>query len=774
MRKYSKRLLLSFILMTSLFLPILSNVVIAETDETDPFTIGVAGPRSIGNWDITCASANIGNYYEPSAIESLFAFPINTTGELDDLIPILATSWTFEERADGKTATGFMAYDGIKAMDINLRAGVTFHDGSNLNATVCKWNIDRVFYTLGNFDGCLEGKVPGGTTPLKYDPNVLGARSTYYLKVSDWAAFESADWNVTQFENKFASYGEYGSSPDYYSRFPRISNVTILEDLESGGSVRIEFNDFRTGPNYLADIEMISMDAYKDYFNVSIWGYGQYEGDFPQDDPTTFPGHLIGTGPYIFERHVVASDEGTMRRFDNWWNSSAQQADGYHKVERVVLAGFPHTEAGYASRNIAMLTGDIDWARDRSWEPLDAKLMETSPALTYESLGLEAYGESIILNCINETFWRYWDEIDENFYWDMIPTAYGGTGPNLAPGIVEPDYTIKAHGTNRAFRKALSYSFDYDTFVRVVSNDRVVRSGGFLGKAHKYYNPSIPLADTDLTVARQALIDDLYWGSIVAARGLTIANDTDDWNDVAKTNPIYKMEYNWDAAHIATRDLMRSALKDIGCGIVLEEDIPDTSTRFIDGTYTFPYFTTDGWAFKVYATKVGGLAYLDAYFHSPGIVERDPDGPGGFGVIADWELDVIMGGTGNTYPMSLFPYNAGSNLSFTYNETCDDIIDELWFANETREKELFDELTEWSQTFQYQHIWLGNDKMGQAISNEWDVDWHWDLFHFNLVKAVVGRRTPPIPGFSIGIVMSVSLIAFLGIVYTIIRKKKHV
>ncbi|MFX1297286.1 MAG: ABC transporter substrate-binding protein [Promethearchaeota archaeon] len=770
MRKYSKTLLISFILMTSICLPILSNVVIAETEEdgSDDFIMGVAGPRAIGNWDALTITANIGNYYEWSALETLFAFPINSTANLKDYKPILATNWTFEERADGMTASGFMAYDGIKSMDIILRKGVTFHDGSNWNATVCKWNIDRILYQAGNIDGCLEGDIPVGTTPLKYDPNVLTARGTWYLKVSDWEKFETADWNVTQFKDKIAYYGEYGPSADYSSRFPRISNVTILEDLESGGSVRIEFNDFRTGPDYLANIRFISKEAYKDYFNVTIWGYGQYEDIYPQDDKDIFPGHLIGTGPYIFEGHNVANDEGTMKRFVNWWNSSNQQADGYHKVERVVVTGFPHTEEGYKTRNTAMLTGDIDWARDRSWEPLDAELMIVSPDINYESLGLEAYGESIVLNCIDETFWRYWDEINVTFdIMDLVTL-------NLHPNILEDDWTIKAHGVNRAFRKAISYAFDYDTFITVVANNRVVRSGGFLGKVHEYYNPSIPLADTDLTIARQTLIDDDYWGPIVAAKGLTIENDTEDWIAVAEDDPIYKMEYNWDAAHISTRDLLRSALKNIGCGMVLEEDIPDTSTRFIDGTYTFPYFTTDGWAFKVYQQRVGGLAYIDAYFHSPGIIERDPDGAGPFGVIADWWYDVTYGTTGGTYYTSLFPYNQGSNLSFTYNATCDAIIDELWFANETREKELYEDLTEWSQTFQYQHIWLGNDKMGQAMGLNWDVDWYWPTFHMDLIKFVEAEGGAPlVPGFSIGIVISVSLIAFLGIGYSIIRKKRY-
>jgi peptide/nickel transport system substrate-binding protein len=44
------------------------------------------------------------------------------------IVPLLATSWTVAN--DGKSIT------------LNLRQGVKFHDGSDFNAEVCKWNLD--------------------------------------------------------------------------------------------------------------------------------------------------------------------------------------------------------------------------------------------------------------------------------------------------------------------------------------------------------------------------------------------------------------------------------------------------------------------------------------------------------------------------------------------------------------------------------------------------------------------------------------------------------
>ena len=489
MRKCSKELIYAMLLICFL-LPILSTPVIAQDGEIDIFTIGTAGPRSIASWDAPCADTSIGDYYTNSALEPLFDYPLNTTGDLEELIPVLATDWTFESRPTEMSDMGFMAYDGIKSMDITLREGVTFHDGSNWNATVAKWNIDRIYVIMGNINGCID------LLDSPYKIAVTRLRAVYYERVAEWEKFATPSWNVSELAG-LTSYAEWGYSADYVNYYPTIAGVTILDDLESGGTIRIEFNQWRTGPGGLtgwAGVRFISMEAYKDYFTVPIFGFGQ-DPSFPQNNPAVFPGHLIGTGPYIFEEHITATDSGSMKRFANWWNSSAQKADGWHKVERVGVTGFPHTEAGYATRNIAMLAGDIDWARDRSWEPLDPDLMETSPFIKYESLGLEPLGENIVLNCINETYLRYWDEINLNVSHALYPYAF-------VSGVVEADGTILAHGINRAFRKALSYAFDYDTYVTVVSNNRVVRSGGLLAKTmniiiHLYPLPIMILLSHD-------------------------------------------------------------------------------------------------------------------------------------------------------------------------------------------------------------------------------------------------------------------------------------
>jgi ABC-type transport system substrate-binding protein len=69
-------------------------------------------------------TANTDGQQASVCLETLFRFD-----EKGELTPLLATSW----KADPKA----------KTITVTLRKGVKFHDGSDFNAKVCKWNFDR-------------------------------------------------------------------------------------------------------------------------------------------------------------------------------------------------------------------------------------------------------------------------------------------------------------------------------------------------------------------------------------------------------------------------------------------------------------------------------------------------------------------------------------------------------------------------------------------------------------------------------------------------------
>ncbi|NHJ19338.1 MAG: hypothetical protein EAX91_00235 [Candidatus Lokiarchaeota archaeon] len=766
MRKLSISLIFSLFVMSMLFPLIPIGVKAQNTIPT--FTVGACGPAPIGNWDGISFGATTGDYFRYNALEGLFDLPYSAdSGDYSNLVPVLATNWTIHSRPDEMNAAGFMNYGGVDYMDITLRENVLFHDGSDWNATVCKWNLDRLMYTLGSINYCLG-------SPATIDSAVSGNRPIYWLSVADWYPYRTASWDVTNYRGPFLGgttylneypgfgYSSVADQPYGINRFPRFTNVTILDGKQSGGTVRVFFNDWGTGPQYLSNawVRFISMDTYKDYFDVPIMGYGDVPG-FPQDDPLTFPGHLIGTGPYMFDGFSI--DTGTMTRFDNWWNASAQQAKGWHKVPSVSVVTFSHSTAGYAARTTAIVTGDIDFAYDHSWEPLGYSDVAAAPNLEYIDMGQENYGEVMVLNCVNETYLRYWYDVSFNL---SQPVGSPYTYPILSSSnIKEADGTLKpTNGVDRAFRKALSYAFDYDAYIALYGG-RVVRSGGLLAGTHEYYNPAVNLPTRDLTIARQTLLDDPFWGPICAARGLT--STTDDWNAVAVSNPIYTFEDHYDGAHLESYSVLISSLADIGCDIDATDDTPQGGTYPAILAGTLPLLSCDGFALKPYHSDINDLGYIQAYYQSTGIIERIPTAGtfpfiGYSRYIADY----------NSYPYA-FPYKAGSNMGFNYNATCDSLIAKLWFQNDTGRQQYYSELADWAQNYQYPMLYLGNDLTGRAISKDWVTAWNWNwILRFDSVKYSPTAPVPGIPGFSIGFMLSASLITLIGIAVNLMRKKR--
>ncbi len=766
MKKVSKNLLIALVLTSSILLTIPTITVLAEEEEDVPvFTVGACGPRDIYHWSMEAYVASSGDYYLYNTLENLYIWPLEADkGNIDNLEPVLATSWTVHNRPSEMTASGFMAYDGIAYMDITLRENVKFHDGSDWNATVCKWNIDRLFYILGDINDCL---------PDLYDPNVRNTRYIYWMSTTEWAPYATSSWNVADLTPGL--YAEYGLSADpsynglLSSRFPRVQKVTILDDKQSGGEVRVYFNDWSTGPQYLANFEFISIAAYKDYFDTPILGYGD-NPSFPQDDPSIFPGHLIGTGPYIFEGHDFISGTGSMTRNDDWWNAATLQAQGWFNVPEVRLEQFSHSSAGYNARTTALTTGDIDYATDRVWEPLDYSTVAAISGVNYVDMGVEAYGETIVLNCIDETYLKYWSDIELDVSTLKIPAGLGNSVD--ASGYYAK--TIDANGVNRAFRKALSYAYDYNTYLNTGKAGRAVRSGGLLGTKHEYYDASIPLAYYNLAIARSTLLEDPFWGPICANRGLTALSSDADWKAVANgANPIYTFEYHYDEAHIPSYNTLVSSLENIGCDIDETKDEPTTYTVITQ--YTFPLFSVDGFAISPYHARLNDLGYIQAYLGSSYISQHAPFSDPSYGVISDYYFSSPYITDPYNYaliPYTTYPYAGYSNMGFNFNTTCNSIISRLWFQNDTGKESLYHELARWCQDYQFPAIYLSNEKTGYAINNEFTAQWHSNFFTFSYAYVKYVGPQPEIPGYETGIILIVGFLSLAGVAYVILRKRK--
>ena len=94
--------------------------------------IGVTGFTG-GDWDTPIGSSGFCDSYITGALEYLMEPLYGWSGEYDDLNPVLATNWTiFEwpEQMNYHPTDPFINTGGLMAIELTLREGVTFHDGS--------------------------------------------------------------------------------------------------------------------------------------------------------------------------------------------------------------------------------------------------------------------------------------------------------------------------------------------------------------------------------------------------------------------------------------------------------------------------------------------------------------------------------------------------------------------------------------------------------------------------------------------------------------------
>ena len=235
---------------------------------------------------------------------------------------MLALNWTYHPRQDEGDMAG-----GVAAISFNLRQGVTFHDGSEFNATVVKWNYDRVI----NISAYVDQKWYGRNW---FNPAGLESRYT-------------STWNLSWAGNDPFSTG--GTIP-FINETIVVSRYVVNVTLNKW-AMTVYNSAFGLGMG-----SMISMEAYKPWQWKAIYGFGD-DPSFPQDNPALFPGHLIGTGPLVFDyQDKVVTQVGKAHKNLNYWNRIALTAAGRGTVDDFYYRFFATAD----SRTNALLNGEID------------------------------------------------------------------------------------------------------------------------------------------------------------------------------------------------------------------------------------------------------------------------------------------------------------------------------------------------------------------------------------------------------------------------------
>jgi len=755
MKKFSKTLIIA-ILLGSFFLPFLTPVVATPADgEIRRFRIGLTGTPAV-DWDIAISSryGTVDLWYWTATCEFLYA----TNGaydrgfsegvpKQDTYLPALATSWEFEMWPEEMNSQGFINKGGAANVTFRLREGVTFHDGSAWNATVAKWNIDRIWIITGNLTGRGD----------------LRNKDTYWYPVSNYANYYTESWNLSSILDTYYGFGVYDgyynprpsdggagvdgiwftSDDDFvahtpYNLYPIVKRVVITDDLASGGEIRIEFNDWNMyGMTSVGLIRYISMETYADFWDRGIYG-------FDNADPL-YPDHMIGTGSYMYVEHDEAAEPGggSLQKNPNYWNGTALEDAGWYDADFIDIITWPAGTLGIESRNTALMTNAIDYALDNFFTPVDYDDVMSNDRIRYMEAKPSDYITAITLNCIDDTWWPWPGIINWSTYY---LTAYpSGNTPAGVP---------------RALRKAMSYAFDYDKYINVGLNGRAVRASA-LGVTNIYYDDTVPIAYHNLTIARETLLNDPVFGPICAAQGLTASSTDSDWQDVANgvggAIPIWSLEFYWDDNFETLKNVFQTSLEDIG--ITLADETGATGYKLSTTIWTecqtywltgFPVFSADAWPLDWNIPEIISEGWIDAYY-------ADPDD-------GRWRPP--------NYDFNGSIFWPDYNLAFTYATETDQWVHEMYLTNDTARGGVMNKIANWSQNYQYPWIFVSQSKEGFVIWKDWEMSAYWGATSYTHLRYTGFPSQPPIPGFSIGITIIVSAVSVVSVVYVIMRKKK--
>ena len=597
---------------------------------------------------------------------------------------------------------------GIKAMNFTLRDNVQFHDGSEWNSTVAAWNLDRTVWRSGGFGA---GK-PG---PLMLN---------MWFKASDLAPYFTPEWNFTWAIGQNATYGGVTNTVagDGMNGYVSWINKTIAVDPLT---LRIEFNAWNPKPFAMLSYEvmgyaheMISMETYATNYTMA---------NIPKWDSTDVA-HFVGTGPYEFVEHdTVGLGGGTIIRNDDWWNATAMQAIGFHEVTEGRLVAYVRGPEGELARQLALMSGDIDLAIDLPSAPVDFDQVDSSVNHEYEELGVwTRLGPAIFLNCINES--AYWTN----------PAVIHSPIPALG-GATAAQFWGNPNGIPRAIRQALTYAYDYVTFRDTEKEGRAVRAGGILGVNNEHYNPSVNLPDQDLATARAKML--AAYPTNCSDRGLDGSSTNAEWINIGETNPIWSGVHHTEARFEEVNGYLILAANQIGCNYSLVDHpngvFPDINKGLM------PLLGSSSFAINLPIPPVYIYEYLKSYLQST-------------------TLPAVLQGRSR-------------NFVFLDNATINGYLDEIYLNNGTKKQEAFDDFAYDIQNYHCPIIFTVQPYIGIAYTNEWEYHSFASYYEIMWIKQVDWTwiyPDPAIPGYSIPIVMALSIVSMLAIVYHMKRKNR--
>ena len=736
MKRNNLHFFVLFILVSSTFLGISAMSVRAASSQLRTSALVQAEDNStmivvVGGWDFkswgpTTWEFSLGSSWmvggqggspKGMTLEKLWEIRDIPDAPYFEYTPVLATGYTVEEYFPSEeNSFEWNNTGGFRVINITLRENVKFQDGSEWNATVAKWNIDRAYVLTGNLTGSEGSGHKDIMGHMTFKPGI------------DYKDFFTPSWNYSYTYSNDPVNG-LPVTPQYYGKdndpnlswtnvsktyikdgsFPIFNKTLVVKSADetasgTGGTIQIELNAYMTDLRLIAWIAMISMEQYGDMFYTQILDIMDWTGDQL----------ACGTGTYKAVEVDKTNQIMKLERFDDYWNFTGLRDAGKMIVKEGLISYIIGDTDGQLVTT-AMTAGDADFALDGPYGELFEDQLIASPLIEYTDTG-------------------------------------------TADSIEQLDFILP--NTDVAFRKAVSYAFNYTQYLVSVKEGNAIRCDNLMGENSVYINHSIVGSYLDLEIARNALLNDPAYNFTLAAEGITGSSTTAEWNTFASnvgsfTNAtakeLFTFNYLHDIYNTDFTSVLETSIADIG--IVFNKSGATPSN-------TYGYWKTldliGMWSPMLFDRQAQYDADLEAFY-------------------VDWPmpktdlayLDAFYTYKNLFYGGEWIPIPDTWNWGLINDPVLQESVRALYFQNETTKLTTYSTIQEQVGTVIYTSMFISQDTQGYALNKKFALDWYWGGFDFAEVSVGPGYETAgvqvEIPGFPLIALLGVAGISILAI-----------
>jgi len=383
------------------------------------------------SFDPAVDNTQFGNWMISNIYETLYTYPFNSSA-VEPLVPLLAIEQP-SISADGKNYS------------IELRQGITFHDGTPFNASCVKWNIERamkIFSASGvilTLAEVLKGGALVRDAALSNGTSSLIFRTTFDDWIANSGAIETPDVHTIRFvlEKPFSPF------------------ITLLA---SGAT-------FVMSPTFAI--------AHSSALELETWeAYGVDYGD----DENYMNTHTCGTGPYtLFE--WIPDLYIRMDLYVDYWRESVTDSEILPPAYAgSITSVYVRINEDFIGRSLNLRAGTADgvyWPVTEAYRLLDPD----DGLIIYEGIHVSSGGHQ------------------------FVTTFFGFNMNNLTVTINSSNVSTDSPFRNRNFRRAASFAFDYCSFIDTEVGGFGVQGKGPIPLGMPGYNDSSFKFDYNITSA---------------------------------------------------------------------------------------------------------------------------------------------------------------------------------------------------------------------------------------------------------------------------------